>query len=475
MGKRPGNRCAGVGRLALAALLLAAAPACLAQTCLVANPSFEVGAGLDGWTPLNDVSLDASLVAHGRRAVSIGTPGGENWAISAVWQRRDAEPGTVFRGSIRVGHTEDDPLTGAARGIVNIEWRDASENLISYESFEVLGPSDPTGRLLRREFTTPPAPAGAASARLLLGTLQSPAAESGRTVFDLAELTRPDYDALQWGDFPGGRAFDFAGHSWRVKGPGFYGPGPNVFSDEESNVAVTADGMRLAITGAPGAWASSEVVLEQPLGYGDYVFTTKGRVDTIADNVVLGLFLWQYPRCYDPQNLWNQHNEIDVELSRWGDPNNDIAQFVVQPYDHPGNIHRFDIAYADDELVSYAFRWLPGRIEYRAWRGGPDDESPASMLRSWTYRGVHLPIPEQPRLHLNLWHLGAGPSDGQPQAVTLADFRFQAMGDIDGDGSRSFLDVIRFLEHIDSGDAGADLNDDGSLDTSDVILLLTEG
>jgi len=62
------------------------------QICHVVNPSFEVGAGLDGWTPLHDVTLDASMVARGRRPVGIGAPGGGSWAISALWRHHEAGP-----------------------------------------------------------------------------------------------------------------------------------------------------------------------------------------------------------------------------------------------------------------------------------------------------------------------------------------------------------------------------------------------
>lgn len=456
-------------------LTVLVADVCCAQTCLVRNPSFEVRSGLDGWTTVNDVGFETRLFAHGTQAISIGTPGGNEWSLSSVWQGRDASPGTVFNGTVRVGHTAADPLTGDARGIVNIEWRDASDNLIDFESFEVLHPDDPTGRMPRRSFTTGPAPSGTASARLLLGTLQSPAGETGRTVFDVVELTEPDYDDIQWVDFPGGRRIEFGGHTWRVKGPGFYGPGPNTFSDSTENVDVTPDGLSMNITGSSGQWRSSEVTIEEPLGYGDYVFTTRGKVDAIADNVVLGMFLWQYPRCWQSANEWNQHNEIDVEVSRWNDPFNINTQFVTQPYTEPENIERFDIVFADDELVSYAFNWLPGRVEYRAWRGGPEDESPATMIHEWTYADEHLPTPEQPRVHINLWYYGPGPIDGNPQSVTIADFRFRAMADTDGDGRIRFSDVVTFIRMLRAKDPAADLNNDGSFDALDQMLFVFDG
>jgi len=457
----------------LVSVVCAAASA--GQDCLTANPSFEVGSGLDGWNTLGDVEVVERLAVHGRRALSVGGPETGTWAISGVWQPFPATPGAVFDGVVRTGHEAADPLTGAARGIVNVEWRNAEGTLLSYETFEVLTPADRVDRMTTRRFTAGPAPAGAATARLLPAMLQSPAHDTGRVLFDLVDVverTTPTYDERQWGDFPTGRSVSFAGFDWRVKGSGVYGPGPNWFSHLPAIVEVV-DGelvMRQRFDGE--RWTSAEVVLTEPLGYGDYVFTTRGDLGVLAPNTVLGLFLWQYPVCYDAANLWNQHNEIDVEISRWNDPANDLAQFVIQPYDAPGNIERFDIDYGPDELVSYAFTWLPGRIDYRAWRGGPGDESSATLIRAWTYAGPHLPRPEQPRVHINLWCIGEdGPSDGVERAVVVSDFAFRDLTDVDRNGVTDFFDVLDFLDRLAAGDRRADLNNDGALTEDDAALL----
>lgn len=469
--ERPGMRqfCTAVSVAALAATAVA-------QDGIVANPSFEVGSGLDGWSAFGDVSVSTGLRVHGARAVSIGGPNTGGWAVSGAWQPFPAEPGDVFDGVVRVGHEADTPITGLARGIVNVEWRDADGELIDYDTFDVLTASDRVGTMRTFRFTAGPAPEGAATARLLPAMLQSPAQETGRVVFDLVDFikrTTPTYDEQQWGDFPGGRTLVFAGFDWRVKGPGVYGPGPNFFSDRPEVVDVVGGELVMNQRRVGDDWASGEVVLSNPLGYGDYVFTTRGRLDDLAPNTVLGLFLWQYPVGYDAANLWNQHNEIDVEISRWNDPANDVAQFVVQPYNAGGNIERFDIAYADDELVSYAFEWLPGRVDYRAWRGGPGDESPATIIHEWTYAGRHLPRPEQPRVHINLWVIGeAGPSDGVERTVVVSDFAFRSLADTDRSGTIDFFDVIAFLEFLHAGDRRADVNNDGAFDSSDAALLL---
>jgi hypothetical protein len=183
----------------------------------------------------------------------------------------------------------------------------------------------------------------------------------------------------------------------------------------------------LTLKNQGGFWSSTEVVNQESLGYGDYIVTTVGRLDLIDPNAVLGIFLWEYGPCWDYEYIWwNAFNEIDIEYSRWGSPGDDIAQFVAQPFYHPGNINRFDATFSEGEVTSHAMRWLHDRVEFRAWRGGPNDESTANMIHSFTYTGPHIPRPEQPRMHLNLWKL-----DGTPaldQEVIFQNFVFVPEG-----------------------------------------------
>jgi hypothetical protein len=187
------------------------------------------------------------------------------------------------------------------------------------------------------------------------------------------------------------------------------------------------DDLHMTIQRIGSTWYSTEVVLEEALGYGDYIFTTVGRLDLLHENTVFGLFVWQYGPCWGEEYLWwNAYNEIDIEFSRWGNPGNSIGQFVAQPYDWGGNISRFDATFSDEELTSHAFNWLADRVEFRSWRGGPDDEAPENMIHSWIYTGPHIPRPEQPRVHINLWQLNGGP--GIYQETVLDEFTFVPEG-----------------------------------------------
>ena len=411
-----------------------------AAQCILANPSFEIrgsgGIAFAGWNQFGVVGL-SSVATHGARAARAIGPNYGGWDVSGFWQDQTSAPGEQWQVTGHVRHPAVKPLLAQSVALVNVEWRDGSGALIDYASFSVATAASPTDQYLDFSVLTGPAPAGTAVARLMLGVLQSPGSPSPDVYYDQVTFystTPPTIDDVQWNDFPGGRTLVFGNRTWRVKGPGVYGPGVNYFSDATDHVWVDGSSrLHLTLENTGGGWSATELVLDEALGYGDYILTTEGRLDLLDPQAVLGIFLWEYGPCWDPGYLWwNAFNEIDIEYSRWADPGADIAQFVAQPYDYAGNLHRFDAVFGAGEVTSHAMRWLHDRVEFRVWRGGPDDESPSSLISSWTYTGPHIPRPEQPRLHLNLWKLDGTPATNQE--VVFQGFRFVRDGAITGVG-----------------------------------------
>jgi hypothetical protein len=407
-----------------------------AGQCILANPSFEIGgqagAVFGGWNQFGAIGAVTGAY-HGAQAARVSGSNTGSWELSAFWQSQDCAPGESWAITGHVKHPAGNPLTGQCAAIVNVEWRDSGGALIDYDTFTVADPASPTDQYLDFAVVSSAAPAGTVTARILVGVLQSPTDPSPDVFYDQITFDSTSYptsDDRQWNDFPGGRTLTFGGRTWRIKGPGYFGPGPNLFSDAADFVWVDgSDQLHLTLQQRGANWYCTEVVTEEALGYGDYVLTTVGRLDQIDPQVVLGIFLWEYGPCYDPALVWwNPYNEIDIEYSRWGNPAADIGQFVAQPYDWNGNLDRFDHAFGEGQVTSHAMRWLADKVEYRVWRGGPGDESPANLIHSWTYTGPHIPRPEQPRMHLNLWRAGSSPAGDQE--VVFKDFVFVPAGTV---------------------------------------------
>ena len=120
------------------------------------------------------------------------------------------------------------------------------------------------------------------------------------------------------------RKLTFSGYEWQVRqlpsdrgGANDYDPA-NAWTDD-------AGALHLRIAGSPGAWTSAEVILTRSLGYGTYSFVVRD-VSQLEHAAAFGMFTW------DDLGVEQNHREIAVEISRWGDPANKNAQYVIQPY-----------------------------------------------------------------------------------------------------------------------------------------------
>jgi hypothetical protein len=221
----------------------------------------------------------------------------------------------------------------------------------------------------------------------------------------------------------GERRIEFAGLRWSVKDL-FWDPGPNSFSNSSRNVWVDSEGLHLRISQVGGRYVCAEVVSERAFGYGRYVWTVAGPVGRLNENVVLGLFTFDLAA---PQAAYR---EVDVEFSRWGDPASPTnAQYVVQPFDRPGHLHRFSMP-PDEEITTHVLDWRPDRIRFQSYRGDFAEAPPAdALLQEWVYppSGVQpaprVPEPGAGNVRMNLWlYQSRPPSDGREVAIIIRRF-----------------------------------------------------
>ncbi|MET0555369.1 MAG: hypothetical protein ABW221_20165 [Vicinamibacteria bacterium] len=151
----------------------------------------------------------------------------------------------------------------------------------------------------------------------------------------------------------------FGGYEWRARTapsdragrPNSYAPG-HAWTDE-------AGALHLRASSGPAGWICSELTLTRSLGYGTYRFVVRDT-GALDPRTVLSLFTW------DDAAVDERNRELDVEISRWGDPTNKNAQFVVQPYYMPANVLRF--AAPAGPLV-HTIVWERGRARFRTERG----------------------------------------------------------------------------------------------------------
>jgi hypothetical protein len=165
-----------------------------------------------------------------------------------------------------------------------------------------------------------------------------------------------------------------------------------------------------------GQWSCAEVSLNRSLGYGTYKFVVEDS-SHLRPSAVLGMFTW------DDVRSTNFRNELDIEISRWGDPTAQNAQYVVQPFFAPENLSRFT---APAGVVTYMFRWEPGSVSFRTIKGSSTGEKP---INEHTFTsGIPTPANETVRIDLYDFH-HSGSSSQQPAEAVIERFEFTPLSD----------------------------------------------
>jgi hypothetical protein len=206
------------------------------------------------------------------------------------------------------------------------------------------------------------------------------------------------------------RTISFSGYEWEVRGTPSDRGGPNDY--DTANAWTDADGfLHLKLSRRNDRWTSAEVSLTRSLGYGTYAFVVRD-VSQLEPSAAFGLFTW------DDEGGDQNHRELDVEISRWGDPAIANAQYVVQPYYVAANVRRFA---APAGRLTHSFRWEPGRAIFRTMRGGVATSAPPVAEHAFT-SGV--PLPGNERVRMNLYYFRFSPTALQKEAEVIVE-KFQ--------------------------------------------------
>jgi hypothetical protein len=203
---------------------------------------------------------------------------------------------------------------------------------------------------------------------------------------------------------PVSRTLHFSGYEWEIRGlPSTRGGTANTY--DPANAWTDENGsLHLRIAQGLGQWTCAEVNLTRSLGYGSYLFDVRD-VSQLEPAAVLSLFTW------DDSSADPEHRELDIEVSRWGDPANKNSQYVVQPYYVPANVQRFT---SPSGPVTYSFRWEPGRVTFRTARRG---HAEAPVSESVFTSGVPMPGGESVHMDLYLYARGKSSLNAESEVV----------------------------------------------------------
>jgi hypothetical protein len=151
----------------------------------------------------------------------------------------------------------------------------------------------------------------------------------------------------------------FSSYDWEVRSQPSDRGGKRTNCDPANAWTDDRGFLHLRLTPDADGWAGAEVRLTHSLGQGSYLFIVRD-VSHLDPAAAFTMFTW------DDLAADQHHREVDVEVSRWGNPSSKNAQFVVQPFDEPANVVRFE---APPGPLIFSFRWEPGRVSFKTARG----------------------------------------------------------------------------------------------------------
>jgi hypothetical protein len=204
----------------------------------------------------------------------------------------------------------------------------------------------------------------------------------------------------------------FGSYDWSVQ-TGVSDHGGQPYEYDSANAWTDEKGyLHLRMEYRNGRWSCAEVSLNQSLGYGTYKFVVEDTAH-LRPSAVIGMFTW------DDARSTNFRNEMDIELSRWGSPENKNAQYVVQPFYAPENLARFNIP---GGTLTYVFRWEPGRVSFKTTSDSATDYQKLISKHVFT---SGTPTPANEKVHVDLYdfHHSEG-SSNQPNEAVIESFEF---------------------------------------------------
>jgi hypothetical protein len=211
---------------------------------------------------------------------------------------------------------------------------------------------------------------------------------------------------------PAPKTIAFSGYDWLVRQTQNDRHGMNDYDGR--NVWVDSDGhLHLLLIERDGRWTSADVRLTRSLGYGTYSFDVRDT-SQIDPSAALSMYT------FDPLGSDQNFRELAVDVSRWGEPGSMNGQFVVQPETVPANVFRFEIPAG---LVTYSFRWEPGRVAFKAVRRGPAPRGDSTVAERLFTAGVPTAGAERPQVTL-LYDRAAALAPGKAIEVVVDKFVF---------------------------------------------------
>jgi hypothetical protein len=189
----------------------------------------------------------------------------------------------------------------------------------------------------------------------------------------------------------------FSGYEWTVRAAPSERGGHN--EHDPSNAWTDAEGaLHMRLSGEPGKWTCSQVILNRSLGYGTYRLVARDTANLDPAAVFAMYTLSDAGAAAADRNP----REWDIEISRWGDPSSKNARFVVQPSYAGQNTVWFE---APSGVLSHEVTWKSDSVKMATSRGS--GAGGGGVVAAHVFTSA-VPLPGDERFRINLYDFQRG-------------------------------------------------------------------
>jgi len=216
---------------------------------------------------------------------------------------------------------------------------------------------------------------------------------------------------------------DWSGYKWEVNSNDRIGQG--LVRGSLSNVLIDANGyLHLRMDQQDGKWCGAETWTTEPLGYGTFYWVFDGPLTTMEPQIVLAGFTYG-PQIHQGTDC---QNEIDVEFSKWNNPDNknngDFDDYGPPPAVR-GDDAENDWNFTGGNVATIRVEWSADKIVQSVWNGVVPIDAPTSTAAvTWTNtKTKSIPLVACPFM-FNLWTFKTLPTKSMEAVVR--DFKYVA-------------------------------------------------
>ncbi|MEP7342815.1 MAG: glycoside hydrolase family 16 protein [Acidobacteriota bacterium] len=206
----------------------------------------------------------------------------------------------------------------------------------------------------------------------------------------------------------------FSGYEWDIRtARSNRGGGLNYFSPENAWVDQRGK-LHLRIAKEGDLWTCAEVISKKTFGYGTYRFVVQNMAP-MDPGMVLTFFTWnnKKPEVND--------REIDIEISRWGKPEQKNSQYVIQPYFLPDNSIRFE---SPAGMITHSFSWEPDQVFFQSVKGNESKTTSTAPVFQHTFTSA-IPPTQGESVCMNFYlYMALPPSSGAGAEIVIEKFIF---------------------------------------------------